>query len=668
MRALLRSPDPPLPRGEFATQPSAVAEGGLDAASWKQKVADAKQALDERNPDVAAARYTELYQDLAKTAGANVIADIPDSFPVHRANADDTGFKPGLNLVLKPGGSKGGTTAWVDSAGTFGVTLGLAPGDPEPHIAIRLFSSTFTDDKLMSLDILRHEMTHAQHHERTLTALRQWRKGGGKGSEGDFEKWLGAHRKGLSDADVELIKAEAKASKSSTETLAYVEGFMSVFHLIDPPPPPLHPVFVELLGVLSTSTVLPWANAPSIVHDEAIRRLEQYYCEVLDTGHRQAFDDWVGAQAKQATSDDAALKAKSNPGAVSTAKAHADEHFQDFIDRLQKIPAKCAARPAGAGSGHSVTATTGAETPADTAVRHVALLNGGRPGDEALVLSELRRLDKDTLTKVDEAAAKLPKNAGAALRRKISFARHTPADAVAGSDDLTITGGDTKVDAQAVDGGTVTVTSRSDLSWSETFPRTGKMSQALQNAVTFQYKGAHAQRSHWIQLISRQMVVTDAHGHQTVLDKATTNSSGISYRLTPKGSPPIIAVDRGTRSEPWDEHGSPSHRDSGSLNVADVPQPDDDLFKEYLTGADPAKNVRATAHLTTYLVRDDKVLFQVSTDVAWNWDRNTAGGSAAPPYQVSGPLYAVKGKLVKALDQRDREALVRDFPDMDYLP
>ncbi len=666
MRALLRSPDPP-PRGEFPTQASAVADGGLDAASWKQKVVEAKKALDDRDVDAAAALYTLLYQDLAKTAGANVIADIPDSFPVNRANADDTGFKPGLNLVLKPGGSKGGTTAWVDSGGKFGVPLGFGPADPEPHIAVRLFSSTFTDDKMMSLDTLRHEMTHARHHERALTALRQWRKGGGKGSSGDFEKWLGGHRKGLSDVDVELIKGEAKAAKGSTESLAYVEGFMSVFHLIDPPPPPLHPVFLELLGVVSTSTVLPWANAPSVVHDEAIRRLEQYYCEVLDTGHRQAFDDWVAAQAKQAKDDDAALKAKSNPGAVSTAKTHADEHFKDFIDRLQTIPAKCAARPAGAGAGHPGTAAT-SETPAETATRHVALLNGGRPGDEALVLSELRRLDKDTLAKVDDAAARMPKNAGAALRRKIGFARHGPGDAVAGSDDLTITGGDTKVDAQAVDGGTVTVTSRSDLSWSETFPRTGKMSQALQNAVTFQYKGARAQRSHWIQLISRQMVVTDAHGHETVLDKATTNSSGISYRLTPKGSPPIIAVDRGSRSEPWYEHGSPSHRDSGSINVADVPQPHEDLFKEYITGADPAKNVRATAHLTTYLVRDDKVLFQVSTDVSWNWDRNTRAGSADPPYRVSGPLYAVKGKLVKALDQRDREALVRDFPDMDYLP
>jgi hypothetical protein len=631
-------------------------------------VAEAKQAHADTKLDVATTLYAQLYQDLAKTAGANVIADIPDSFPVNRANADDTGFKPGLNLVLKPGGAKGGTTAWVDSGGKFGVRLGFAPGDPEPHIAIRLFSSTFTEDKLMSLEALRHEMTHARHHERTLTALRQWRKGGGKGSEGDFETWLGGHRKGLSDADVELIKSEGKASKGSTETLAYVEGFMSVFHLIDPPPPPLHPILVELLGVLSTSTVLPWANAPSVVHDEAIRRLEQYYCEVLDTGHRQAFDAWAGAQAKQAKDDDAALKAKSNPGAVYTAKSDANEGFKDFIDRLQKIPAKCAARPAGAGSGHSGTATTSSETPADTALRHVALLNGGRPGDEALVVSELRRLDKETLAKVDEAATKLPKNAGAALRLKINFARHTPADAVAGSDDLAITGGDTKVDAQPVDGGTVTVTSRSDLTWSETFPRTGKMSQALQNAVSFQYKGARAQRSHWIQLISRKVVVTDAHGQETVLDKATTNSAGVSYRLTPKGSPPIIAVDRGLRSEPWYEHGSPSHRDSASINVADVPQPHEDLFKEFLTGADPAKQVRATAHLTTYLVRDDKVLFRVSTDVAWNWDRNTRAGSADPPYHVSGPLYAVKGKLVKALDQRDREALVRDFPDMDYLP
>jgi hypothetical protein len=297
----------------------------------------------------------------------------------------------------------------------------------------------------------------------------------------------------------------------------------------------------------------------------------------------------------------------------------------------------------------------------------VGLLRGGKPGDEALVLSELRRLDQATLARVDEAAAKLPKDSGAVLRRKISFVRHAPADAVAGSDDLVITGGDTKVDAQAVDGGTVTVTSSSDLSWSETFQNARKVTQSLRNAVTFQYKGAGAPRSHWIQLISRQVVVTDAHGRETVLDKADTNSAGISYRLTPKGSSPIIAVDRSS-SEAWYDRGSPSHRDPGSINVADVPQPHESLFKEFLTGANAAQKVRSTAHLTTYLVRDDRVLFQVATDVTWDWVRNSKAGSTGSPYQVTGPLYVVNAKSVEALDKRDREALVRDFPDMNYLP
>jgi hypothetical protein len=67
-------------------------------------------------------------------------------------------------------------------------------------------------------------------------------------------------------------------------------------------------------------------------------------------------------------------------------------------------------------------------------------------------------------------------------------------------------------------------------------------------------------------------------------------------------------------------------------------------------------------------VRDDQVLFHVSTDVTWNWDHNARAGSDAPRYQITGPRYVVKGKVVQALDQRDREALVRDFPDMDYLP
>jgi hypothetical protein len=87
-----------------------------------------------------------------------------------------------------------------------------------------------------------------------------------------------------------------------------------------------------------------------------------------------------------------------------------------------------------------------------------------------------------------------------------------------------------------------------------------------------------------------------------------------------------------------------------------------------ITEASPAQNVRSIAHLTTYLVRDDKVLFRVATDVTWSWDRNTKHGPNEPPYKASDPVYKVDAKLVRALDQHHREALVRDFPEMDYLP
>jgi len=48
---------------------------------------------------------------------------------------------------------------------------------------------------------------------------------------------------------------------ANTELLAYVEGFMTAFHLIDPPPGPRHAVFIELLGALDTGSVDTWRGA-----------------------------------------------------------------------------------------------------------------------------------------------------------------------------------------------------------------------------------------------------------------------------------------------------------------------------------------------------------------------------------------------------------------------
>ena len=93
--------------------------------------------------------------------------------------------------------------------------------------------------------------------------------------------------------DSSTFKDDKADGSANTELLAYVEGFMTVFHLMDPPPGPKDPLFIDLLGALDTGTVYTWLNAKEDVRDEALRRLHEYYCHTLDATHRAAFDAWV---------------------------------------------------------------------------------------------------------------------------------------------------------------------------------------------------------------------------------------------------------------------------------------------------------------------------------------------------------------------------------------
>src|ERR1700761_7685930 len=141
--ALLRSPSKP---GEFALVDDLYPSGTMDAATWKKTVASAKEALDGRRYDEARDLYTSLYQDLARTAGTDTNG-ISADLSINPAKVDDTGYRPGLNLILGSGGSKGGSTGFVDKSGHFNVRLDLSPGADAPAIAIRLYSSAFAEDK-----------------------------------------------------------------------------------------------------------------------------------------------------------------------------------------------------------------------------------------------------------------------------------------------------------------------------------------------------------------------------------------------------------------------------------------------------------------------------------------------------------------------------------------
>src|SRR4051812_46705622 len=175
MRALLRDVKAAHPtpmdkrRGEFPLLAKPFPDGGMDAKTWRDTVADAKAALAEGRDDDATALYKKLYQDLAGAGGADALRDVGKGLSINVAKSKDTGFAPGLNLVLGSGGATGGTTAFIDSGGNFGVPLPTGKG-AAPHIAIRLWSSSFDGERAIVLGVLRHEMLHARHHEQTLDA------------------------------------------------------------------------------------------------------------------------------------------------------------------------------------------------------------------------------------------------------------------------------------------------------------------------------------------------------------------------------------------------------------------------------------------------------------------------------------------------------------------
>ena len=328
--ALLRAPSKP---GEFTLVEDLYPAGTMDAATWKRTVAAAKEALAGSRLDEARDLYTSLYQDVARTATADT-AGIAADLSVNFAKVDDTGYKPGLNLILGSGGSKGGSTGFVDKSGRFNVTIDLSVGAEVPGVAIRVYSSAFVEDKARSLGVLRHEMTHAHHHQALLELVASWRstmkpaasdkaKAHAPAPADAFETWLKASAKKLklSGAEVALaLETERHQETYKTEVLSYVEEFMTAFGLIQPVPTTHDPIFAQLLGALESGR---WAGAEDDVRKTAEARLDAYYCTVLKPDQRSVFDDWVTEQA---------------------AKTGSESMRDSFIAMLKSVGAKCKAR------------------------------------------------------------------------------------------------------------------------------------------------------------------------------------------------------------------------------------------------------------------------------------------------------------------------------------
>ncbi len=290
-------------RGEFPQIMQAHHPGGLNQKEWSDTLKAAKAALDSRDHAAAGKLYSTLYFDLAATAGAVKLRDVANGAPINIAKGNDIGFAPGLNLVLGSGASKAASTGFVDASGNFGVEFDAAVKAGTPRIAIRMYSGTFKEDKADTLRVLRHEMLHARHREQAIDSL----KGGKSAPQNDVDK-----------AVVRDIKLGGSAN---TELLAYVEGFMTAFHLT--PPAPQHALFIDLARPLGRPS-RPWRSAR-----ERARRGARAPARVLlqhdGRGHRAAFDAWVAsleaqvAKDAKAIRDGAAAPRRSRPSATRSA-------------------------------------------------------------------------------------------------------------------------------------------------------------------------------------------------------------------------------------------------------------------------------------------------------------------------------------------------------------
>ena len=237
------------------------------------------------NPSVAA--YEALFRDIAFTAGMNTIPGFDlTSIPT----TDGKTARPGLNFTLKPGET--GHTAWIDKTGTFGVKLNpTKKRAPEVTIGIILGPLALSADKGLSLRTVRHEMVHARHKVKVLEAVKTWQASSGQAG---LDDWLTRQVAGkrMSDLDLALISKGAQDAASNTEVLGYIEGFTNDFHRRAATMAAAAMSFFELLGVVVTEKVYPWAGADPAVRQEGLARLKDYRGR-LDPDHQRLWKEWL---------------------------------------------------------------------------------------------------------------------------------------------------------------------------------------------------------------------------------------------------------------------------------------------------------------------------------------------------------------------------------------
>jgi hypothetical protein len=244
------------------------------------------------------AAYQALFRDIAVTAGLDQIPGFALPSPI--PTSDGKTAQPGLNFTLKAGET--GHTAWIDKNGKWGVKLNPSKKRaPDVSIGIVLGPLALDAEKGLSLRTIRHEMVHARHKVKVLEAVKAWQTGSGKAG---LDDWLTGQvaKKKMSDLDLALISKGAQDAASNTEVLGYVEGFTNDFHRRAATMAAAQMSFFELLGVVITEKVYPWAGADPAVRQEALARLKDYR-DRLDPDHQRLWKEWLDRESGKVVKD-----------------------------------------------------------------------------------------------------------------------------------------------------------------------------------------------------------------------------------------------------------------------------------------------------------------------------------------------------------------------------
>jgi hypothetical protein len=165
--------------------------------------------------------------------------------------------------------------------GGIGGVLPTSRTGPTPTATVTVGPTVFySETRLKILSTIIHETEHFSHATRSVELLKNWRR---SASRMTFEDWLRREYRNrrISKVEYDLVIERIQDGEDATQTLAYLEGFISMYHRV----PITHTITrFEQIDQMARY----WARAGHAINEESIRRLAEYF-RSLDEAYKTDF-------------------------------------------------------------------------------------------------------------------------------------------------------------------------------------------------------------------------------------------------------------------------------------------------------------------------------------------------------------------------------------------